>query len=261
MLLLIHSPLVLSPWTIKYIGHFLWYQVYLKFRILLNHIQYFLICSHSSASSWNIHKTVNLGVSSNRVTSNSFPFNLRYLEYKVGHFLWYQAYLKSRVLLNHIQYFLICSHSSASGWIIHKTTILPTVSLGNHSKNTFFPVFTPYLTKNLTWAILQSWFLWKNWSLDQISLEYLKNCRMPSFEGFKYFRFPIPFFSGECDTLFYEFVIFLDFLTFHTILVKSNQTHFDYFGILFTKLIVLETQKSFWNSRVKAENLKFFFDH
>ena len=60
-------------------------------------------------------------------------------------FLWYQAYLKSRILLN----------------------------------------FPP--------AVLQSWFFWKNWSLDQVSVEYLKNCRMPSFEGFKYFRLLIPF--------------------------------------------------------------------
>ena len=41
----------------------------------------------------NFQKTINLGISSHCVTSDSFPFNLRYLEYKVGHFLWYKAYL------------------------------------------------------------------------------------------------------------------------------------------------------------------------
>ena len=72
--------------------------------------------------------------------------------------------------------------------------------LENHSKNLFFSVFT----LNFTPAVLQSWFLRKNGSLDQNSVGYLKNCRMPSFEGFKYFRLRIPFLDSEFGITCYK---------------------------------------------------------
>ena len=49
-----------------------------------------------------------VGVSSHCVTSNSFPFNLRYLEYKVGLFVWYQAYLNPES----------CQNISSTFWFI-----------------------------------------------------------------------------------------------------------------------------------------------
>jgi hypothetical protein len=90
------------PFSLRYleykVGQFLWYQAYLNPKS----------CQNISSTFWfiailvlgvNFQKTVNLGFSSHYVTSDSFPFNLRYLEYKVGQFLWYQAYLKSRILI------------------------------------------------------------------------------------------------------------------------------------------------------------------
>ena len=41
-----------------------------------------------------------------------------------------------------------------------------------------------------------SWFLRKNWFLDQVSVVYFKNCRMPPFAGLKYFRLGIPNLTG-----------------------------------------------------------------
>ena len=115
--------------------------------------------------------------------------------------IYYGVLTKKMLEDREIQIVYICSLLSNTLFIrkqnVSKLKVLSRIGQFNYweesLKKSFFWGFHPLFQPDFTPALLLSWFFWKNWFLDQVSVFYLKNCRMPSFPGFKYFRMGIPF--------------------------------------------------------------------